>query len=50
MLRDWLARPVPETVQADDAYLAQFDRKAITERFARLLDEVVEGRPGRAGQ
>lgn len=42
MLREWLARPVPETVDSDDAYLAQFDRKAITARFARLLDEVVE--------
>ena len=48
MLREWLARPVPETVEADDAYLAQFDRKAITERFARVLDEVVAGQPGRA--
>lgn len=42
MLREWLTRPVPETVDSDDAYLAQFDRKAITARFARLLDEVVE--------
>lgn len=50
MLREWLARPVPETVQADDAYLAQFDRKAITERFARVLDEVVAAQPGRAGR
>ena len=35
MLREWLARPAPEIVEADDAYSAQFDRKAITERFAR---------------
>lgn len=42
MLREWLARPVPERVDSDDAYLAQFDRKAITARFARLLDEVVD--------
>ncbi|MBL8434907.1 MAG: glycosyltransferase [Zoogloea sp.] len=46
MLRDWLARPVPEQVDSDDAYLAQFDRKAITARLARLLDEVVDGRQG----
>lgn len=42
MLREWLKKPVPETVDSDDAYLAQFDRKAITARFARLLDEVVD--------
>lgn len=46
MLRDWLARPVPEKVESDDAYLAQFDRKAITARFARLLDEVVDAASG----
>ena len=46
MLRDWLARPVPEQVDSDDAYLAQFDRKAITARLAKLLDEVVGGRNG----
>lgn len=46
MLRDWLARPVPEQVDSDDAYLAQFDRKAISARLARLLDEVVDGRQG----
>lgn len=50
MLRDWLARPVPVTVQADDAYLAQFDRRAITKRFARLLDEVVAGQGQGAGR
>lgn len=49
MLREWLARPVPEKVDSDDAYLAQFDRKAITARFARLLDDVVAvSRKGRA--
>jgi glycosyltransferase involved in cell wall biosynthesis len=42
LLRDWLSRPVPETVAADEDYLRQFDRKVITERFARLLDETVE--------
>ncbi len=46
MLRDWLARPVPEVVDSDDVYLAQFDRKAITARLARLLDEVVGKRKG----
>jgi glycosyltransferase involved in cell wall biosynthesis len=44
LLRDWLSRPVPQTVSADDDYLRQFDRKVITERFARLLDETVERR------
>lgn len=46
MLREWLASPVPEEVDSDDAYLAQFDRKAITARLARLLDEVVAKRSG----
>lgn len=46
MLREWLARPVPERVEADDAYLAQFDRRAITERFAALLNELI-ALPGR---
>lgn len=46
MLREWLVRPVPEKVDSDDAYLAQFDRKAITARLAKLLDEVVGGRNG----
>lgn len=41
MLREWLAKPVPEVVQSDEAYLAQFDRKAITARFAGLLDQLV---------
>lgn len=40
MLREWLARPVPEEVAADNDYLAQFDRRAITQRLATLLDEV----------
>ncbi len=48
MLREWLAKPVPEKVDADDAYLARFDRRAITERFARLLDELT-GKPRRVG-
>ncbi len=46
MLREWLHKPVPEKLEADDEYLAQFDRKAITKRLARLLDEVVDGRKG----
>jgi len=44
MLREWLAKPVPEHLDADDAYLAQFDRRAITARFAGLLDELT-GKP-----
>lgn len=47
LLREWLAQSVPEIVEADDAYLAQFDRRAITERFARVLDETVDA--SRAG-
>lgn len=46
MLREWLARPVPERVDSDDAYLAQFDRRAITGRFAGLLNQLVTtGKP-----
>lgn len=41
MLRQWLAQPVPEKVDADAEFLAQFDRRAISRRFATLLDEVV---------
>ena len=41
MLQEWLSRPVPENVDADNDYLAQFDRRAITKRLANLLDEVV---------
>ena len=41
MLREWLARPVPEQVDADTTYLNQFDRREITRRFAALLDETV---------
>ena len=41
MLREWLAQPVPERVESDDDYLAQFDRRAITGRFAGLLDQLV---------
>lgn len=35
-----LARPVPREIQPDKAYLAQFDRRDITARLARLLDQV----------
>jgi len=35
-----LAQPVPREVEPDRNYLAQFDRRAITARFAQLLDEV----------
>ena len=41
MLREWLTAPVPERLDADDAYLAQFDRRTITARFAGLLDELI---------
>ena len=40
MLREWLSRPVPEEVDADTEFLAQFDRREITRRLARLLDEI----------
>lgn len=40
MLREWLAKPVPEEVAVDEDYLAQFDRRAITHRLANLLDEI----------
>lgn len=48
MLREWLAKAIPERVDADEAYLAQFDRRSITARFAGLLDEVVD-QTGRRG-
>ncbi|MBK7593537.1 MAG: glycosyltransferase [Betaproteobacteria bacterium] len=35
-----LAQPVPRNFEPDNAYLAQFDRRAITARLARLLDQV----------
>lgn len=41
MLREWLAQQVPEKVESDDNYLAQFDRRAITGRFAALLDQLL---------
>lgn len=41
MLRTWLAQPVSERVESDDDYLAQFDRRAITGRFASLLDQLL---------
>ncbi|WP_439535590.1 glycosyltransferase [Methyloversatilis sp.] len=43
-LRRVLASPVPRAVEPDEAYLAQFDRRAITTRFATLLDEVTHRR------
>lgn len=49
-LREWLARPVPQKVEADDAYLEQFDRRVITRRLAGLLDEVTtQSRAARNG-
>lgn len=41
MLREWLSAPVPEHLNADNHFLAQFDRREITRRFANLLDDVV---------
>lgn len=41
LLRSVLSAPVPREVALDNAYLAQFDRKAIAKRFAGLLDETV---------
>ncbi|MBS1157312.1 MAG: hypothetical protein H6R07_3236, partial [Proteobacteria bacterium] len=41
MLREWVAQPVPERVDADEAYLAQFDRRAIAGRFAQMLNEII---------
>lgn len=41
MLREWLAQPAPEKIEADNDYLDQFDRREITRRLALLLDEVV---------
>ncbi len=35
-----LAQPVPRKFEPDNDYLAQFDRRAITARLARLLDQV----------
>ena len=49
MLREWLSKPVPEVVQSDDAYLAQFDRKAITSRFAALLDQLAANHAPKGG-
>lgn len=35
-----LAQPVPRALEPDEGYLAQFDRRQITARLARLLDRV----------
>lgn len=43
MLQEWITQAVPERVEADEAYLAQFDRRAITGRFADLLDQLLAG-------
>lgn len=43
-LRAWLAQPVPEKVETDNAYLEQFDRRAIAARFAQLLNDTIAGR------
>ena len=46
-LLEVLRTPVPQSVQLDEDYLAQFDRKAIAARFAGLLDEVAARPPAR---
>ena len=48
-LRRVLSSPVPRAVEPDEAYLAQFDRRAITARFAALLDDVTARPNGVAG-
>jgi hypothetical protein len=42
-LKRVLSQPVPEKLEPDEAYLAQFDRREITARLARLLDQVSSG-------
>lgn len=39
-LKALLSKPVPRKLEPDEAYLAQFDRRNITARLARLLDQV----------
>ncbi len=39
----WLKREVPETLEADWDYLSQFERRRLSERFLRLLQDVVAG-------
>jgi len=39
-LKVLLSQPVPRQLEPDEAYLAQFDRRNITARLARLLDQV----------
>lgn len=39
-----LSAPVPRTLERDEAYLAQFDRRHIAGRLAKLLDETVRAR------
>jgi glycosyltransferase involved in cell wall biosynthesis len=40
-LAQWLGRPVPERLDADEQYLAQFDRRQISARLSRLLQQLV---------
>ena len=39
-LTDWLAREVPERLDADEQYLAQFDRRQISTRLRNLLSDL----------
>lgn len=39
-LAELLSQPVPQTLAADEAYLAQFERRRISERLAQLFDSL----------
>jgi glycosyltransferase involved in cell wall biosynthesis len=40
-LAQWLARDIPERLDADDEYLAQFDRRQISMRLSKLFDTLI---------
>ncbi len=42
-LARWLSRPVPERLERDEAYLGQFERVRINERFETLFESVSNG-------
>ena len=41
-LADCLARPVPNTIEARDAYLTQFERRSISTRLGALFEALVQ--------
>ena len=41
-LAEWLTHPVPERLDADAAYLAQFERREISSRLRALFDDVID--------